>query len=104
VATKTVVFRNDSVAVIDITAVADADATVTLTNGTDYTFRGSDGANAAPQEVQYTRLVIGGETLAKLDQWGATTINATNVILSKLVGAGSGACASIRVTLRHWQV
>ena len=69
------------------TAIATADADTTLTI--------PHGFSAAPVNVSFVPLLAAGVTSA----WTLTTIDATNLVLTKGTGAGSGnAGAQIRVT------
>lgn len=72
--------------IADVIATADADTTATVPHGLP----------AAPQEVAITPLL---QAEAALSAWAVTTINATNVVLTKSTAVGSGAAgAQVRVT------
>lgn len=66
--------------VADVVATADADTTATIPHG----------LGAAPEEVTLTNLL---QAPAALSGWAATTINATNVVLTKSTAVGSGNAA-----------
>lgn len=65
------------------THIVDIEATLT----TDTTATIPHGLGATPQEVMLTYLLLA----ATLSLWRVTTINATNVVLTKLTVLGSGA-------------
>ncbi len=64
--------------VADVTATADADTTATIPHG----------LSAAPKAVSGTQLI--GQALTALSAWAITTIDATNVVATKLTSTGSG--------------
>lgn len=75
--------------VADVTATADADTTATIPHG----------LGAAPQEVTLTPLL---QAPGALSAWAATTINATNVVLTKSTAVGSGnAGAQLRCIIKR---
>jgi hypothetical protein len=72
--------------VADVEASADADTTATLAHG----------LGVAPEQVVITPLLAAAYTA----QWRVTSFGATNVVLTKGTGVGSGATGSqIRVTV-----
>lgn len=74
--------------VADVTATADADTTATIPHG----------LGAAPEEVTITWL----KNEAAISLWRATTIDATNVVLTKATTMGSGvAGAQARVIIKR---
>lgn len=74
--------------IADIIATADGDTTATITHGLVGT----------PQDIQITPLL---QAPAAASGWAATTINSTQVVLTKGTGAGSGnAGAQVRVIVR----
>ena len=75
--TVTTVFDGADTFIADIEADADADTTATIPHT----------LAAIPQEVYVTPLQ---QVAAAISEWAATTIDATNVVLTKGTGAGSG--------------
>ncbi len=73
----TTVRSNANSRVVDIEATADGDTTATIAHG----------LAAAPTDVTVTMLVAA----ARISAWAVTTIDATNVVLTKTTTAGSGA-------------
>lgn len=73
----TTVLAGTTMNITDVEATADGDTTATIPHG----------LGAAPEVVILTGLQVEAETLS---QWAATTINATNVVLTKQTDAGSG--------------
>ncbi len=74
--------------IVDVTATADGDVTATIPHL----------MAAAPKKVTITPLL--SQALTALSAWAATTINGTNVVLTKLASTGSGnALAQLRVTI-----
>ncbi len=72
-----------------VIATADADTTATIAHG----------LGAVPLEVYFTPLL---QAPAALSLWAVTTIDATNVVLTKATTAGSGnAGAQIRVVIKR---
>lgn len=72
----------------DVIATADADTTATITHGLIGT----------PQDIQITPLL---QAPAAVSLWAVTTINSTQVVLTKGTGVGSGnAGAQLRVIAR----
>ncbi len=79
---------NDEV-VRDVVATADADTTATIPHG----------LGAIPGTVILTELL---QVPAAISAWAATTIDTTNVVLTKGVGVGSGdAAAQLRVFIKR---
>lgn len=75
--------------IVDVEATADADTTATIPHG----------LGAAPLEAFVTELQ---QAQAALSAWAATTIDATNVVLTKSTAVGSGvAGAQIRVVINR---
>jgi len=75
---NTTVLAGVTTNVTDVEATADGDTTATIPHG----------LGAAPLVVILTALQ---QVAAAVSEWAATTINATNVVLTKGTGAGSGA-------------
>lgn len=75
---NTTVLAGVTLNVTDVEATADADTTATIPHG----------LGAAPLVVILTALA---QAAAAVSEWAATTINATNVVLTKGTGVGSGA-------------
>jgi len=76
--------------VFDVTATADAD---TVTASIPH------GMGVIP-DVQITQLII--QTVVSAALWAVTTLDVTNIILTKATGVGSGnAAAQLRVTVRR---
>ena len=75
--TNTVVLNGTDSHIVDVEATADADTTATIPHT----------LSAAPQEVYVTPLAAAAITSG----WRVTTIDATNVVLTKGTGGGSGA-------------
>ncbi len=74
--------------IVDIVASADGDVTATIPHL----------MAAAPKEVTITPLL--SQALTALSAWAVTTINGTNVVLTKLASTGSGnASAQLRVII-----
>lgn len=74
--------------IVDVTATADGDVTATIPHL----------MGVAPKEVYLTPLL--SQALTALSAWAATTINTTNVVLTKLASTGSGnALAQVRVII-----
>ena len=76
--------------IADVEATADADTTATIPHG----------LGAIPLDVQITWLVAA----AAISLWRATTIDATNVVLTKATTMGSGAAGQqvrVRASLPH---
>jgi hypothetical protein len=72
--------------IVDVEATSDADTTATIPHG----------MASAPKEYQVTMLA----TAATLSLWRVTTVDATNVVLTKSTTGSSGASgAQIRVTI-----
>jgi hypothetical protein len=67
--------------IVDVTASADADTTATIPHL----------MGVAPLEVTLCPLV---QATAALSLWAATSIGATNVVLTKATTAGSGGAAA----------
>ena len=67
--------------IVDVEATADADTTATIPHG----------MGQIPQHVTITELL---QVVAAISAWAVTTIDATNVVLTKGVGAGSGAAGA----------
>lgn len=87
--TVTTIFTGTDSIIRDIIATADADTTATIPHG----------LGAAPAEVYTTELL---QAPAALSAWAVTTIDATNVVLTKGTGAGSGnAGAQVRVVIKR---
>ncbi len=87
--TITTVLAGTDKHIADVQATADADTTATIPHG----------LGAVPLEVFVTELQ---QVEAAISAWAATTIDATNVVLTKGVGAGSGAAgAQIRVVVNR---
>lgn len=75
--------------VADVIASADADTTATIPHG----------LGAAPEEVTITPLL---QAPAALSLWAATTIDATNVVLTKATTMGSGNAGNqVRVIIKR---
>lgn len=86
----TVVFTGTDTLIRDVIATADADTTATIAHG----------LVTAPQEVTITPIL--SQALAALSGWAVTTIDATNVVCTKLTTAGSGnAAAQLRVIIKR---
>lgn len=81
---QTVVFDGVDSHIVDVEATADADTTATIPHT----------LGAIPQEV----IVTGLAAAAAISLWRATTIDATNVVLTKSTTAGSGA-AGVQVRM-----
>ena len=76
--------------IVDVIATADADTTATIPHT----------LGAAPLEVTITQLI--SQALTALSAWAVTTIDATNVVLTKLTSVGSGnAAAQVRVIIKR---
>lgn len=87
--TVTTIFDGADSHIVDIIATADADTTATIPHT----------LGAAPAEVYITPLL---QAPAAVSEWAATTIDATNVVLTKGTGAGSGnAGAQLRVVIKR---
>lgn len=87
--TVTNVLVDNNKRIDDIEATADADTTATIAHG----------FGATPLEVFITAIV---QATAAISLWAATTIDATNVVLTKGTGVGSGgAGAQIRVITKR---
>jgi hypothetical protein len=72
---------------VSVIATQDADTTATIPHG----------LGVVPRSVAITALL---QAPAALSAWAATTINATNVVLTKGVGVGSGnAGAQVQVEI-----
>lgn len=72
----------------NIEATADGDTTATITHG----------LNGTPQDIQLTPLL---QAPALLSGWAVTTINSTQVVLTKATTTGSGSAgAQLRVIVR----
>jgi len=83
----TVVARGNK-RVVDVEATADADTTATIPHG----------LGQIPQDVQLTELQ---QVAAAISAWVVTTFDATNVVLTKGVGVGSGAAGvQVRAVIR----
>lgn len=86
---STYVFRDKKVFIADVTATADADATINVNHD----------LGDVPEEVVITPLL---QAPAAVSLWAVTTIDRTKVTLTKGTGAGSGnAGKQIRVTVRR---
>lgn len=72
----TVVARGNK-RIVDVEATADADTTATIPHG----------MGQIPQNVTLTELL---QVAAAISAWAVTTLDATNVVLTKGVGVGSG--------------
>ena len=102
--TVTTVLDGVDTHIADITATADADTTATIPHGmvTQEASKpgrgGVAGAGVIPLEVTLVNLQqVGGA----LSAWAATTINATNVVLTKSTAVGSGvAGAQVRCIIK----
>lgn len=80
---------NDSL-IVDIVASADGDTTITVPHL----------MGVAPQEVYITPLL--SQALTALSGWVVSTINTTNIILTKLASTGSGnAAAQLRLIVKR---
>ena len=87
--TITTVLAGTDKRIADVEATADADTTATIPHG----------LGAVPLEVFFTPLL---QAEAGLSLWAVTTIDATNVVLTKSVAVGSlGATPQIRVTINR---
>ncbi|MGH2669758.1 MAG: hypothetical protein ACRDH5_11700 [bacterium] len=73
----TTVFAGTDTRIVDVEATADADTTATIPHG----------LGATPQEFLISWLLAA----AAISLWRATTVDATNVVLTKATTAGSGA-------------
>lgn len=83
--TVTEISRTNDKVVVDIIATADADTIATVAHG----------LGVVPGGVKITPLL---QVAAAISEWAATTIDATNVIVTKGVGVGSGvAGAQVRL-------
>lgn len=88
--TITTVFDGTDTHIADVIAAADGDTTATIPHT----------LGAAPAEVTVTQLL--SQALTALSAWAVTTIDATNVVLTKLTSTGSGnAGAQIRVIIKR---
>ena len=88
--TITTVFDGPDSFIADVIATADADTTATIPHT----------LGAAPQEVTITQLI--SQALTALSAWAVTTIDATNVVCTKLTSVGSGnAGAQLRVIIKR---
>lgn len=76
--TLTTVVARGNKRVVDVEATADADTTATIPHG----------MGQIPQKVTLTELL---QVAAAISAWAVTTFDATNVVLTKGVGVGSGA-------------
>lgn len=86
----TSVFTGTDSVIRDVIATADADVTATIPHG----------LGAAPAEVTITPML--SQALAALSAWAVTTIDATNVVCTKLATAGSGnAAVQLRVVAKR---
>lgn len=74
----TTVLAGAQMSIVDVEATADGDTTATIPHGLP----------SAPEVVILTGLQAEAETLS---DWVATTIDATNVVLTKQTDVGSGA-------------
>lgn len=85
--TVTNVLAGTNTFIADVKATADGDVTATIPHG----------MAAAPKVVLFTQLLSQG--LTALSAWAATTIDGTNIVLTKLTSTGSGnANNQVRVT------
>lgn len=85
-----VVFTGTDTVIRDVVATADADTTATIPHG----------LGAVPGEVHILKTL--SQALAAESSWAVTTIDATNVVCTKLATAGSGnAAAQLRVTIKR---
>lgn len=75
--TLTTIASRGNKLIVDVEATADADTTATIPHG----------MGQIPQKVTLTNLI---QVAAALSLWAATTIDATNVILTKAITASSG--------------
>lgn len=86
----TSVFTGTDSVIRDVIATADGDTTATIPHG----------LGAAPAEVTITKTL--SQALAAESSWSVTTIDATNVVCTKLATAGSGnAAAQLRVIIKR---
>lgn len=86
--TITSVFTGTDSVIRDVAASADGDTTATIPHG----------LGAVPGEVSILPLTEAGTISA----WRATTIDATNVVMTKGTTSGSGAApAQLRVTIKR---
>lgn len=86
--TVTIVNAGTDTRISDVEATADADTTATIPHG----------LGAVPQEVTLTWLLTAGS----LSLWRATTIDGTNVVLTKGTAVGSGAAgAQVRAIIKR---
>jgi len=86
----TSVFTGTDTVIRDVIATADADTTATIPHG----------LGAVPAEVQTIKTL--SQALAAESSWAVTTIDATNVVCTKLATVGSGnAGAQLRVTIKR---
>lgn len=75
--------------IADVEATADADTTATIPHG----------LGGTPQDISYIPLL---QAPAAVSAWAATTIDGTNVVLTKGTGVGSGSAgAQVRVTIKR---
>lgn len=84
----TTVFEGLYSKIVDVEATLDADTTATIPHG----------LGIAPVEI----IVTGLNTDAQLSLWTTTTINATNVVLTKTAAVGSGGAGNqVRVIMNR---
>lgn len=83
-------FTGTDTVIRDVTATADADTTATIPHG----------LGVAPAEVTITKTL--SQALAAESSWAVTTIDATNVVCTKLATVGSGnAAAQLKVIIKR---
>lgn len=82
------VSRSNDQVQVDVTATADADTAITIVHG----------LGNPPPVVGITQLLT--QAITALSAWAATTIDGTNVILTKTTATGSGdAAAQVRAII-----
>ena len=88
--TVTTVLAGANAFTFDVAATADADTT---------TGNVAHGLGDTPVEVTLTSLQ---QVATAISAWAVTTLNGTNVVLTKGIGAGSGAVGNqVRCTVRR---
>lgn len=91
--TNTTILAGYTTFIFSITATADADTT---------TGNVAHGLGATPLDISGVQLI--SQALTALSAWAVTTVDATNVVATKLASIGSGNASPqyrIRVSLPH---
>lgn len=90
--TVTTVLAGTAMYIADVKATADSDTTATCPHG----------LSVAPLDVTFTQTL--SQALTALSAWAATTIDATNIVLTKLTSTGSGNASNqvrVKASLPH---